>query len=442
ASQIQRLLKYMRFAVPINDAYLQPPHVTFSANLPLLGSGHTRQVAADMDFDCDGKRDIAVWEPPTAPGQTGTFRVWLSSKGFSNSAGQFVSRSFGQLGDIPVVAAMSGGCATDLAIFQPGGGLARNDPTDTQGYWQICYTGSNPLSQTCSGTSLIAFGDREDIPLPGLKFGTGTTRYLSVFRQRSSEWLWRSVSSSSVSSRQFTGTGLVPLPGLYDEDDLTDLAVFEPSTATFVMLMSNYNWNLIVSRVFSGDFVPQPNGTQLQRSGAIPLAGMNRIALLPSGSPTFPFLIGNRRVLSLYGPTNRTWATMWDPVGSGTIDTCNYGTNSLDIPISGIDINGDRNSDMVYFTSTNGATGTIYFKNSTPSSPNACNGSTISKSVSLSNWRKTKVFVVSDITGDGKPEILLFDPEAMNVRWLTSESGYTSYGSTTINVGGPRAILL
>ena len=64
----------------------------------------------------------------------------------------------------------------------------------------------------------------------------------------------------------------------------------------------------------------------------------------------------------------------------------------------------------------------------------------MSKSVVLADATEAKVSADSDITGDGKPDILLFEPQTMKVRWLTSESGCMSY-SPAIVVGGPRTIL-
>src|SRR5690606_13896605 len=110
-----------------------------------------------IDFDEDTLRDIAYWIPPTSLGTKGTFKVLLSSKGFSTAAGQHLSVQFGQLGDVPVVgdygcALGQPGCSTgahrdgktDLAVYQPGGGFNRNDANETQGWWRWCPTRPPP----------------------------------------------------------------------------------------------------------------------------------------------------------------------------------------------------------------------------------------------------------------------------------------------------------
>ncbi|MCL4754632.1 MAG: hypothetical protein KJ015_31040 [Myxococcales bacterium] len=50
------------------------------------------------------------------------------------------------------------------------------------------------------------------------------------------------------------------------------------------------------------------------------------------------------------------------------------------------------------------------------------------------------VFAVSDMTGDGKAEILIVNPDTMTVNWLTSQSDYTIWESRTI--GNQRAVVL
>ncbi|MCL2825155.1 MAG: hypothetical protein FWD57_14285, partial [Polyangiaceae bacterium] len=389
-------------------------------------------------FDCDGLRDIGVWEPPKSHGQNGTFKVWLSSKGYSNAPGQYMNISFGQLGDIPVVGEFSGDCATDIAVFQPGGGAYRDNPMATQGYWRWCTTASNPLATTCSNPTVVAFGGREDIPLPDLRFATGSTRYLSVFRQRTSQWMWRSTTSSTVTTKSFQGSGLIAMPGFYDSDSLTDLAVYEPKTATFKLLQSSDFYTLTVTKSFSTDFVPQISGTPLQRSGAIPLAGMNRIVTITVPPFGFPYNIA-RQTFSLFGPENSRWSAVFDQSISGILEiSCKHGSGPSSIPIPGIDFNGDLISDMVYFSPSDDGSGTIYGKEF---GTFFCTGATQTWSVPTSGWKKTKVFAVSDMSGDGKPDILLVNPDTMQVKWLRSNFNYTSNG-TVLTLGSPDAVLL
>ena len=445
-SQVQRIRKYLRWSVQVKPETtdLIRPNAVLSARLPLLGSWNVRQVAEKMDFDCDGKRDIGIWEPPTTVGNNGTFTILLSSKGFSTSSGQYMSVQLGQLGDVPVVAELSGDCRTDLAVYQPGGGLYRDDPASVQGYWRWCPTATNAESTTCSMAVVTAFGVRESVPLPGLNFAGETTRVLATFRPSLGSWSWRAVGGGTTTTKTLGGPGAVPLPGDYDGDFLTDIAVYEPGSATFKLLRSELGWASPITRPFGNPppgeyskFIPLNSGTSQARSGAIPLSGMNRPRTICNPwYVTYP-----RRVFSLWFPHDGTWTTMWDPINSTTTDTCAWGLGGVDAPVPGIDRNNDVYSDMVtYRGQTWSGPGWFYFKNATPSSPNGCTGSTSSVSYQYGNRARQRVFAVADMTGDGKPEIMLVHPDTMTIQWMTSESGYTTVYSRTI--GSRRSIVL
>jgi hypothetical protein len=445
-SQVQRIRKYLRWSVQVNSFNTSKirPNAILSARLPLLGSWNVRQVAEKMDFDCDGKRDIGIWEPPTTVGNNGTFTILLSGKSFSTSSGQYMSVQLGQLGDVPVVAELSGDCRTDLAVYQPGGGLYRDDPASVQGYWRWCPTATNAETTTCSTATVTAFGVRESVPLPGLNFAGGTTRVLTTFRPSLGTWSWRAVGGGTTTTKTLGGPGAVPLPGDYDGDFLTDIAVYEPGSATFKLLRSELGWASPITRPFGNPppgeyskFIPLNSGTSQARSGAIPLSGMNRPRMICNPyCVTYP-----RRVFSLWFPHDGTWTTMWDPINSTATDTCAWGLGGVDAPVPGIDRNDDVYTDMVtYRGQTWSDPGWFYFKNATPSSPNGCTGSTSSVSYQYGNRARQRVFAVADMTGDGKPEIMLVHPDTMTIQWMTSESGYTTVYSRSI--GSQRSIVL
>ena len=117
---------------------------------------------------------------------------------------------------------------------------------------------------------------------------------------------------------------------------------------------------------------------------------------------------------------------MWDPISSATIDECGGGIGAVDIPIPGIDVNGDFYTDVAYFrASSASASSAFYFRNKAPSLPNQ---RTAAYGVSYTpwNWSKVREFAVADMTGDGKQEIMVLDPEAMQVIWLKSETNYVT----------------
>jgi hypothetical protein len=163
-----------------------------------------------------------------------------------------------------------------------------------------------------------------------------------------------------------------------------------------------------------------------QRSTAIPLEGMHRMTLI-NGLPY------KRLVPSLwfpgYGNSDATWNTMWSPLSNGTVNSCGWGIGRLDVPVPGIDLNGDMHSDMVVYRPDEGSTagqlptGWFFFKNSTPLG--GCGGN--ASSVYWQLWWTTariRTLAVADMTGDGKSEILGLHPNDGTLRWLKSENNY------------------
>jgi hypothetical protein len=130
---------------------------------------------------------------------------------------------------------------------------------------------------------------------------------------------------------------------------------------------------------------------------------------------------------------------LWNPIGSSSVTSCQWGAGTVDVPITNIDRNGDMYTDfVVYRHGAYDGSGSYKFKNSTSSG--GCTGGTYSVSSYYSRRIRTRTFAVSDMTGDGKPEIMYVDPDFMTIFWLTSESNYTTGGFRTI--GDQRAILL
>jgi hypothetical protein len=460
-SQIAKIRRYIRWAVPAPQASVDEmkPGLVLSSNLPRLGSWNLRETASKIDFDGDGKRDLGFWIPPTIAGVSGRFMVLLSSRNFSVEAGESMEIYFGEIGDVPVPADY--GCAvgqpgcttgaepdgrTDLAVFQPGGGYNRNDPPALQAFWRWCPTrglaeqmttcncatagcptyfadcDNNPANG-CESRIATPWGLREDVPLPGTNFLGSSTTEVAIFRPRQDgRWVWRAAHSTSSGTAFNVGArGAVPLHGLYDNDALTDLAVYEPGQATFKMRLSSQSWATETSRCFGtldgsgncvSNFIPKPSGTQGERAGALPLSGMRYPR---SGQP--------RRALSLWYAHDGTWNTMWDPIAGSAIQTCQWGGGTFDLPIPGIDFNQDGYSDMVvYWPPDNVTLGEVF---GSSSSPSGCTGSGwLHVPIPGSPSIRQRVLAVQDRTGDAWEEILVIDPDMMRVRWFTSESGY------------------
>ena len=415
-----------------------PPSV-LSGMRPRLGNYVLREPVYKLDFDGDGKRDIGIWDPPTVlcaePMPTnckGHFIVLLSSKGFSQTPGQFLDVRFGGLGDVPVPADYDGDGRTDVAVYQPGGGINRDQPTSTAAYWRWCPTATPAESTSCtSPPAPIAYGSRADTPLPGLEFDGASGDELSYYRPSSGYWYARNVAGSFTLARHIGSIfgGAVPLPGLYDCDSLTDLAVYEPALGAFVLRRSEENWNFVLTRYFDPKLIPQPSGDAVARSGAMPLGSFTAPRYCTSG---YYGSYKTRRSFAAFYPAAGAaeWHVLWSPIDSSTPQVCSYGDGALDQPIAGLDRDLDRRSDMALFRASSfDGLGWIYTRLSLAG---ACNGTDHNVYCSWCTRVRRRLWAVSDMTGDGKAEILMLAPDTMTIHWWTSESDYTSASSRTL----------
>lgn len=390
--QIRRALRYdLPLDAPVQNRLGLPAGTVATGRRHVLGTTFNREMANKLDFDGDGKRDIAVWQPPPSAWSTtkGTFLVLLSSQGYS--AAQMLVRKLGVLGDTPVPADYDGDGKTDFAVFHPAFELTNGD----WAYWSWCRSN---LNHDCSALSVKTrqWGIKSDIPLPGLDFdGDPTTGELAIFRRSNGRFAWYNIATGATDYRD-VGPGRVPLPGLYDTvDTKTDLVTWDPINATFEMRLASLDdYNSPLTRSFPNVKPSTDGGTASQRASGVPVA------------LKYHALVGERRALAVYdpeGPPDGIWNTMWTPVSYTTLSTCNWGA-SMDVPLGGyLDLNGDLAGDYVVFRAQ--ADADSYF-HILPGSY-ACSGSSLSINVGVRNHAYP--FIAADMDGDGKPELGLFE---------------------------------
>jgi hypothetical protein len=176
ASQVRQIKRIFRTDTTCPGPQCGP--VTgYAGPRPRRGNFSSRRPLAKLDFNGDGRRDFAVWQPPTSAADTGAFSYALSSALAATVTGPVL----GKVGDIPVPADFDG--LTDFAVYRSGGNASGVSlPTDSS-IWLWCKSSlygpgkTSPFSAcTESSATKQIFGQRQDIPLPGLELAPSRRR--------------------------------------------------------------------------------------------------------------------------------------------------------------------------------------------------------------------------------------------------------------------------
>jgi hypothetical protein len=234
------------------------------------------------------------------------------------------------------------------------------------------------------------------------------------------------------------------MPGLYDNDELVDFVTYEPETATFRMKLSGNNYATERVITFPSTFIADASSsTGAGRAGAVPYYG-----LYQSRDVGHAFV--QRLALSLWDPGAAQLSTIWAPDTSTTVSSCTPSgfTSNLAVtnPLAGLGsrfptaATAGEKGKFTLFSASN--------MTDTSSSPSSTIYQTVLDScrVAKNNLGTTKssarVFPVSDMTGDGYPELIYLDTDGFDafIQWSTSESGYSSFGSVPCVPNGSSCI--
>jgi len=188
------------------DNEMMRPYVVSSVGLYKNGQ---------VDFDGDGKSDIAVWRP-----SDGKWYVKPSS-GVAPTVTPWGDMT---LGDIPVSGDFDGDGKSDSAVWR-----------SSDGKWYV-------KSSSGAAAMVAQWGDNVlgDIPVPGDYDGDGKTD-IAVWRASNGSWYVKPSSGIPATVTQWGDqpSGDIPVPGDFDGDGKTDVAVWRASNGSWYVKPSS-----------------------------------------------------------------------------------------------------------------------------------------------------------------------------------------------------------
>ncbi len=237
------------------------------------------------DYDGDRKADIAVFRPSTA--------TWYIVQSTNNTLRQEVWGLPCPMGnmncDVPVPADYDGDGLFDLAVWRPNA-----DPTQNYFFWR---------RSSDSVTANMEWGHMGDIPVRGHFEGTNGADFV-VFRPSDKTWYILNNAGTSFRAVTFGASGDTLVPGDYDADGKTDVAVYR-NTGDWFILRSSTNTSF---------------GTHLGAAGDIPVPG--------------DYDADSRTDVAVWRPSTGSWYILNSGTNPGTaaLRIDNWG-NSTDVPI-------------------------------------------------------------------------------------------------------------
>jgi hypothetical protein len=202
------------YTIVVHDI-VEAPNV-FCPNYSFTISYRTGCRQAGYDRSNDGKADPTVFRP-----SDGTWNIL-------NSAGGTNTLIFGQSGDIITPGDYTGDGQTDVSTYRPS--------TNTWFY---------SLSQTSPQTNVafVPWGVSGDIPTPGDYDRDGRTD-VAIWRPSNATWYVLRSSSNTAAYRQWGTNGDIPVVGDFDGDLINDFAVVRPNE---VGTAPDYKWYILLS---------------------------------------------------------------------------------------------------------------------------------------------------------------------------------------------------
>ncbi len=249
---------------------------------------------------------------------------------------------------------LDGDGKTDFAIYRPNGDGAGTSK------WYI-------LNSSSGGNAQQLFGLSTDVPVPGDYNGDGVSE-IAVFRGSEGRWYISNGSAQNFNVVQWGVNGDIPTPADYDGDGKTDIAVWRPSNGVWYIRQSSTG-NLSASAFgTSGDkVVPGDYDGDGKTDVAVwrPTSGVwyalrssdGSLLSVQWGVNTDKLVPGyydadQKLDIAVWRPSNGVWYILKSTTDYTTFDGIAWGTFG-DIPVSG-DYEADGKYDVAVFRPSSG----------------------------------------------------------------------------------------
>ncbi len=356
-----------------------------------ITTGYEQQpsILAPVDLTGTGISSIVVFREATG-------QWWIN--------GNWVPTTFGQPGDVPVVADYNGDGHAELAVYRP-----------STSEWIV------------QGQSPVVFGQVGDVPVPGDYNGDGKTE-MAVFRPSTGDWFIQ----GQAGSVNWGMRGDIPTPGDYDGDGVTDIAVFRPTTGFwYVMNGPAVQWgmwgDIPVAADYNGDgktemAVYRPaTGWWYVSGGPMAQWGMDGDVPVPldvDGDGRTEFVVFRPSTgfwYSLNPTTSATTSVSWGQDGDIPVGQTPK-LPATPIPETAGDFDHDGLADVTVFTPSNGTWYTL-------ESTFAYHAST-----AVTLGQAGDVPVPGDYQGTGRQERAVYRPTTG--QWILEDGRILSLGTT------------
>ncbi|HEX9959729.1 MAG TPA: VCBS repeat-containing protein [Pyrinomonadaceae bacterium] len=202
-----------------NTWYYGRNQTTPNTNFETIQFGASGDIPAPGDYDGDGKQDVAVWRPSNG--------TWYALR---SSTGTLLVQQWGVSGDTPVWGDYDGDLVSDFGLVRTVGSNRRWLVLQSNfGYGFVL--GCPTTTPICANG--VDWGLASDRVVPGDYDGDARTD-VAVWRPSDGTWYWIRSSSKTVgntpgatsAAAQWGASGDIPQPADYDGDKTMDFAVF------------------------------------------------------------------------------------------------------------------------------------------------------------------------------------------------------------------------